>query len=153
MNKKREKSIDFDRSENKVHLLHEIMKVHQALLAIFSRQVGLPPSKLALLRLLAISYPEGIGVMELAKKLGVNAAAVTRQVKEIEAQRIVCRIQDTKDARRNYVKLTTEGVQTLEKFHKRSHEFEGQICDAIDPDDLAVAIRVLTQIKTAIGEQ
>ncbi len=148
-----EKCFDFDCSGDQIHLLHEIMKVHQALLSVFSRVVGMPSSRLALLRLLVISYPDGIGIMDLAKRLGINAAAVTRQVKEIEAERLISRYPDSNDGRRNYVKLTPEGVQKLLKFHKRGQEFETQLCKAIDPNDMTATIRVLAQVRSAIEEQ
>jgi DNA-binding MarR family transcriptional regulator len=153
MNKQFEKGIRIDCSDDRVHLLHEIMKVYQALLGIFSREVGMPSTRVALLRFLAISHPNRIGVMDLARRLGVNAAAVTRQVKEMEVERLIARFPDSKDGRRNYVKLTPEGVQILEKMHKRSHEMEARLCKAIDPDDLATAIRVLSQVRVASEEQ
>jgi DNA-binding MarR family transcriptional regulator len=151
--KKLEKCFNFDCPGDQIHLLHEIMKVHQALLSVFSRVVGMPSSRLDLLRLLVVSYPEGIGIMDLAKRLGINAAAVTRQVKEIEAEHLISRYPDSSDGRRNYVKLTPEGVQKLEKFHQRGQEFETRLCKAISPNDMAATARVLAQVRAAIEEQ
>jgi DNA-binding MarR family transcriptional regulator len=153
MQTRSEKGISIDCSGDQIHLLHEIMKAHQALLGIFSREVGMPSARLVLLRLLAISHPDGIGVMEIARQLGVNAAAVTRQVKEMEAERLISRFPDLRDGRRNYVKLTSKGVQILEKIHKRAHKMETRLCKEINPDDLDIAIRVLSQIRAAIDKQ
>ncbi|HBC47772.1 MAG TPA: MarR family transcriptional regulator [candidate division Zixibacteria bacterium] len=150
--KKSPKSINLHCCDEQVHLLREIMRVHQALLGIANREVGMPSARLALLRQLAISHPEGVGIMDLARRLGVNAAAVTRHVKEMKAERLVGRFLDIKDNRRNYVKLTPEGVQIFEEFHKRAHEFESLICKTIEPDDLTTTIRVLSQVRAAIEE-
>ena len=62
------------------HLLKEIMRTHQALLNVFSREVGMPAARLSLMRLLAICHHEKLGVMQIARRLGIDAAAVTRQV-------------------------------------------------------------------------
>jgi DNA-binding MarR family transcriptional regulator len=152
MQKKLEKFLSAHCYDDQEHLPHEIMRAYQAMLSIFSREVGMPATRLALLRIIAISHPQGIGVMELARRLEVNASAVTRLVKEMEAERLIGRFPDSKDGRRIYVKLVPEGLQILEKLHKRAHEMETRLCKAIDPTDLATTIRVLSQVRTAIGE-
>ena len=50
------------------HLLKEIMRTHQALLNVFSREVGMPAARLSLMRLLAIGYHEKLGVMQIARR-------------------------------------------------------------------------------------
>jgi hypothetical protein len=57
------------------------MRTRQAALNVFSHQVGMPAARLALMRLLAICHPEAVGIMWIARQLGIDAAAVTRQVK------------------------------------------------------------------------
>ena len=90
------------------HLLREIIRTYQVLMAGFSREIGMPASRLALLRLLAVTQ-SNMGVMDLARKLQVNAAAVTRQVQELERKGLVRRRADPKDGRRNYVSLSPKG--------------------------------------------
>ncbi len=130
--------------------LHEIMRTHYVLLSSGTRAVGMPPAKLALLRLLAISYPDKIGIMELARQLEINAAAVTRQVKEAEAEHLVIRIPDSRDGRRNYVKLSSEGVRIFAHLHKRAHDFEALLCREIGPRDLEIVIRALSKVRIAV---
>ncbi len=132
------------------HLLREVMRLHHALMNVFTRQVGMPASRLMLMRLLAISRPEDIGIMELARRLGVNAAAVTRQVKEMEAEGLVDRIADARDGRRSHVRLTSEGLRIFEQLHDRAHEFERELGAVVDREDIAVAVRVLAQLRTAL---
>ena len=62
------------------HLVREIVRTNQVLMNGFSRMVGMSMSRLTLMRLLATA-DEGVGVNDLARHLGINAAAVTRQVK------------------------------------------------------------------------
>ena len=66
------------------HLLREIVRTHQVLMTGFSREVGMPASRFALMRILANN--EGVGVMALARQLGINAAqtlttGVTHQIR------------------------------------------------------------------------
>ena len=132
------------------HLLREVMRIHQILLSVFSRQVGMPASKLALMRILAICHSEDIGVMEIARRLGVNAAAVTRQVKEIESEGLVTRAADARDGRRSYVKLTSEGLRVFEHVHERAHELERELGSLVNSEDIATAVRVLSRLREAL---
>jgi len=139
-------------SDDQPHLIREIIRSHQALMGIVTRKIGIPSAKFALLRLLAISYPEEIGVMKLARTLNINAAAVTRQIKTMETEGLVSRLLDSQDGRRNNVILTPDGAKAFETIHKRAHEFEDRLYHSIKPDDLATTLRVLTQVRTTIEE-
>lgn len=132
------------------HLLREVMRVHQILLNVFSRQVGMPASRLALMRSVAVCGPENIGIMEIARRLGVDAAAVTRQVKEMESEGLVDRVGDARDGRRSNVRLTPDGLRVFEQVHERAHEFERELGSVVDSDDIATAVRVLSQLRGAL---
>ena len=126
------------------------MRTSQALVSVFSRQVGMPSSRLALLRLLAIAHPRRIGVMALARELGVNAAAVTRQVQGLEAEQLLTRTEDPLDARRSSLTLTPKGLRVFGELHARGHELERQLRANVTDDELAVATRVLGQLRRSI---
>jgi len=132
------------------HLLREVMRLHQVLLSVFSRQVGMPASKLTLMRFLAACRSEDMGIMEIARCLGVNAAAVTRQVKEMESEGLVDRAADARDGRRSYVRLSSEGCRVFERIHERAHEFERELGSPISSEDMATAVRVLSQLRGAL---
>lgn len=132
------------------HLLREIVRTHQVLMSGFSREVGMPASRVALLRILANALPDDVGIMELARKLGINAAAVTRQVKEMEAQGLILRRSDGRDGRRSYVKLSDEGLKTFNNIHDRSHELERSLTLFISPEEMAQAVDVLTRLRRFI---
>jgi DNA-binding MarR family transcriptional regulator len=134
------------------HLLREIMRTHQVLLNVFSRQVGMPAARLALLRLLVNCRPNELGILDIARRLGINAAAVTRQVKDMEEQRLVARRGDPQDGRRSYVRLTAKGRKAFDEVHKRGHEFERCLAARISEDDVSTATRVhLTGLAHAEG--
>ncbi len=135
------------------HLLREIMRVHQAILGVVSREVGAPASRLLILRALANAGPSGIGIMALARRLGVDAAAVSRQVSELESDRLVERRRDEADARRSLVRLTPKGLRAFEEVHERAHTFERSLTAIIDPADLVTAVKVLAEVRRALEER
>lgn len=132
------------------HLLREIMRTQQAVVSVFSRQVGIPAAKLALMRLLATRHPEAVGVMWIARQLGINAAAVTRQVQALENEGFVERCKDKRDGRRNHVKLTAQGIKAFQEVHERAHAFERALSSAVSPEDMAATLRVLSHVRTAL---
>lgn len=131
------------------HLLREILRTQQALMAGFSRQVGMPASRLALMRSLA-SAGEDVGVLDLARQLGINASAVTRQLKEMEGEGLARRRADPKDGRRSYVRLSPKGLRLFEEIHERSHEFERSLLSVISTEEMVVAATVLAKVRTFI---
>ena len=128
------------------HLLREIIRTYQALMAGFSRKVGMPASRFVLIRLLAVSDRE-MGIMDLARKLGINAAAVTRQVKEMEAEGFILRRTDPADKRRSYVSLSPRGMEAFEEIHDRGHELERLLCEVISRDEMRDAAAVLGKLR------
>ena len=131
------------------HLLREVFRAYQALMAVFSRRMGIPASRFALMRLLAITESQ-VGVMDLARRLGVNAAAVTRQVKELERERLVLRRADPKDGRRSYINLSRKGQRLFEEIHERAHELEGALSSALGVEEMRGAAIVLTKLRSFV---
>jgi DNA-binding MarR family transcriptional regulator len=129
------------------HLLREIIRTHQVLMTGFSREVGVPASRFALLRLLANVFPDAAGVMDIARRLGVNAAAVTRQVQEMESEGLLLRRADARDGRRSGIRLSAKGLKLFSTIHDRSHELERSLASAIAPREMASAADVLTRLR------
>jgi DNA-binding MarR family transcriptional regulator len=131
------------------HLLREIVRTHQVLVARFAREAGMPASRFLLMRLLAITEKD-VGVMDLARRLGINAAAVTRQVKEMQDEGLIRRRADPQDGRRNYVSLSPKGRKLFAAIHDRNHEFERSLSSVISAEEMAAAAAVLTKLRTFI---
>ena len=131
------------------HLLREIIRTHQVLMAGFSREVGMPASRLALMRVMAGADRE-VGVMDLARRLGINAAAVTRQLKDLEGEHLVRRRSDPRDGRRTCVRLSSKGLRLFREIHERSHELERSLSSVISVEEMAAAAGVLTRLRTFV---
>ena len=128
------------------HLLREIVRTHQVLMTAFSREVGTPLARLGVMRLLAVSDRE-MGVMDLARQLNLNAAAVTRQVRDLELEGLVKRSTDARDGRRSYITLSEKGAILFSEFHDRSHKLEEALAKQLNNDELIITIRVLGQLR------
>ena len=139
--------LEHTHNEGDIHLLREIMQTQQAVLAVFSRVVGMPASRLAVMRLLAIASPRRLGIMEIARELGINAAAVTRLVQGMEKERLLVRRADAKDGRRTDIQLSAKGRKIFEELHQRSHQFERSLVAAITPDEMQIAAKVLAAVR------
>lgn len=133
------------------HLLREIMRTHQVMMASFVRNMGRPASHFAAMRLLA-NAQKGLGVMEIAETLGINAAAVTRTVKELETEKLIRRRADPRDGRRHYVILTPKGMALFSDIHERSHRLERQLVAEIGTGEIAVTVASLAKLRTIIEE-
>jgi DNA-binding MarR family transcriptional regulator len=128
------------------HLVRAVMRTHQAIVQAFTRAVGIPSSRLVLMHIIATCETGDLGIMEIARQLGVNAAAITRQVQDMEAAGLVSRGTDPIDKRRSPVRLTETGRASFERLHQRAHNFERNLGASVSAEDIATAVRVLAQV-------
>lgn len=133
------------------HLFFEIMRTQRALINVFSRKMGMPFSRVTLLRVLAIAFPDEIGILDIARRLNINGAAVTRQIKEMERLGLVARAPDQRDGRRQQVKLSAKGRKLFEQIHQMQHEFEKSfVSSELIPEEVATAASVLSKLRSAL---
>ena len=133
------------------HFLQELIHAYQSFRNAFGRAVGMNSSRLSVMHALHDSQPQGIGVLDMARRLNVNAAAVTRQLKEMEVEHLIKRTADPRDGRRSFVRLTPKGRRLLMQMHVRGHEFERELVAGIPQDHIAIALRVLEQTRAALN--
>jgi len=135
------------------HLIFEIMRTYHALINVVPRRTGMPFSRLTLLRVLSLAFPDAMGILEIARRLHINGAAVTRQVREMEALGLVERMSDERDARRSRVKLTTEGRSLFEQIHRKQHEFERYFASgALTAEEVRTAAKVLFRLRSVLED-
>lgn len=140
------------RHEEETHLLREVMRTQQAVVAIFSRELGLPAARLAILRELAVSADADLGGSKLARRLGVDPAAVTRQLNEMEDSGLVRRRPDRRDGRRSVLSLSAKGVREFERIHVRVHEIERALAARVGEAEVRTAVRVLAAFRGVLDE-
>jgi len=92
-------------------------------------------------------------VMDLSRQLGINPAAVTRQLKELERDGLIVRRTDASDGRRSYVTLSRKGLQVFKEIHARSHQLEREVLSVLSPADVEVAVEVLSGLRNFLEER
>jgi DNA-binding MarR family transcriptional regulator len=130
-------------------LIQEIIRTHQVLLAEITRRTGMTSSRFALMRLLADADAD-IGVMELARQLGINAAAVTRQVQVLEGEGFVRRRADSNDGRRSGIRLSPRGRRLMDELLECSRGFEQMLSSALSAEEMASAAMALNKLRTFV---
>jgi DNA-binding MarR family transcriptional regulator len=131
------------------HIFRDLFRTHQAVSNAFTRCVGAPASRIGLLRLLAVGQGQ-LGTNQLARRLNVDAAGVTRQLKEMEAAGLVTRSPHATDGRRTIVKLTRPGLEALRAIHDRGHGYERALAAEVSKKDIAAALRVLQAMRQVV---
>ena len=130
-------------------LFRELMRTHQAVGSTFVRCVGEPAGRLALMPLLA-AFPGRFGTNELARRLGVDPAAITRQLKELEAEGLVTRSAHSTDRRRTTVALTRAGMEVSRGIHGYGRAYEQALAAEVSKRDVESAIRVLQAMRRVV---
>lgn len=131
------------------HLFRDLFRTHQAVATAFHRGVGAPSSRMGLLRLVVVAQGE-LGTNELARRMGVDAAVVTRQLKELEAEGLVARRAHATDGRRTTVKLTAAGRRAFRELHDRGHAYERALAAEVSPRDIEATRRVLEAMRRVV---
>jgi DNA-binding MarR family transcriptional regulator len=131
------------------HLLRDIVRTHQVLMAGFSRRVGMPAARFAVMRLL-VNAERDVGVMDLARQLGINAAAVTRQVQEMESEGLIERRPDPRDKRRRHLRLSQKGLRLFGRIHDRTHALERRLSAVIPVKEMAAACQTLAKLRAFV---
>ncbi len=135
------------------HLFQEIVRTHQVLIGAFSLEVGMPSARMGVLRQLDDAEDGSMGVVDLARALGVTPAIVTRQVQELEAGGLLRRRSASRDRRRHQLHLTPRGRRAFAQLHERAHDLQARVLDGLTDEEIATACHVLGSLRTAIGTQ
>jgi DNA-binding MarR family transcriptional regulator len=143
---------ELEHSGGEKHLILEIMHVNKALLGAFSRGTGIPMSQLVLMRILAGAGNDGIGVLDISRIIGINGAAVTRQVKQMEERGLVLRRKDKYDRRKSYIKLSAKGLKLFMEVHQRVHELEDFLGASLEEEEIETTKRVLAHLRNILED-
>ena len=135
------------------HLFQDIVRTHQALIGAFSLEVGMPAARMGVLRQLQDVEDGSMGVVDLARALGVTPAVVTRQVQELEAEGLLRRRSASRDRRRTQIHITARGRRAFERLHERAHELQTRVLDGLSKEEIATASHVLSSLRAAIETQ
>ena len=130
-------------------LLQQITRTFYELLPAFERHMGVTRARWHLLK--QLFSEDQLSQTELQQRAGVDGAAVTRQMKQLEEAGVVARRVDPRDNRFTLVSLTPQGRQLAARLLERRATFEAQIMAGIDDDAMMVVQRSLSQIRANLA--
>ncbi|WP_067703054.1 MULTISPECIES: MarR family winged helix-turn-helix transcriptional regulator [unclassified Erwinia] len=129
-------------------LLH--MTAHAWRQAIDRRMKDSGLSMSSWLAVVAIAAEEApMSQKELAHRLGLEDASVVPLIDRLVRQQLVERIQPEEDRRKRLLHLTFKGGKLYEKLKIEADNLRSELLTDINPQDLAVAERVLQRLLIA----
>jgi DNA-binding MarR family transcriptional regulator len=130
-------------------LLQQITRTYYEILPAFERHMGMTRARWHLLK--QLSFEESLSQAALQQRAGVDGAAVTRQMKQLEETGVVVRRADPQDNRFTLVSLTPEGRQLVAGLMEQRAIFEAHTLAGIGPDEIAVTQRCLSRIRANLA--
>ncbi len=135
-------------SENPFVILTHL---HRDMSRAFSQQMGMSFSRLLVLH--EIWHAGEISQTELASRLSMEGALLTRFAKQMEAAGLISRRVDSRDNRFTLVTLTPTGQQTLEEMGTLGDAFEAQLLEGVSKEDLVSMVRAMKQIQNNLSRK
>lgn len=95
----------------------------------------------------AIAHAPRIGQqIELAKRLGVEGATITRMLDSLEAEGLVERLADPSDRRAKHIKLTKKGQTALAEITAIAEQLRTHLLEGITPSEIDEANEFLMRL-------
>ncbi|WP_046213500.1 MarR family winged helix-turn-helix transcriptional regulator [Paenibacillus wulumuqiensis] len=131
-------------------IFNQIQGLHRQLTSTFERCAGISASRLQLLCQLYQS--EEISQSSLQKLVGIDHAAITRHVKQLEAENIVIRRVSPKDNRFTLVQLTEHGREKIVAFRQEREDFLARMLEGFSTDEQEQLSGMLQRINQNISQ-
>ena len=122
-----------------------LLHLYRDLLRFYEQRLGMSQSRVMLLH--ELMHTGEINQTELAQRLGIETALLTRFAKQMEASGLLSRRVDPRDNRFMLVTLTPTGQQVFQEMMVFSREFEARLVDGISNDEEENIRRVLIHIQ------
>lgn len=98
--------------------------------------------------LLNIDVIEGTPATKIAPLIGLETRSLTRMLKSLEEQGIICRKADASDKRLVRIFLTDKGKEKREAARSTVLAFNHLVQQRIDPEKLKIFFEVVNQIQS-----
>ena len=103
--------------------------------------------------LLNIDLKEGTQATKIGPMLGMEATSLTRMLKNLEAGKLIYRVQDKKDKRLVKIFLTQEGIESRDIAKKVVKKFNNVVKEQIADEKLQTFFEVMEKINNIIADK
>jgi DNA-binding MarR family transcriptional regulator len=100
--------------------------------------------------LLNIDVENGTPATKIAPQVGLETRSLTRMLKSLEEDGLICRVADEKDRRGVNIFLTEKGKQKREVARQTVRKFNFMVREKISPEKLQVFFEVIEEINALI---
>jgi DNA-binding MarR family transcriptional regulator len=129
------------------HIVVELMHLYRDVMRITERSTGMSKSRLEIMD--DLMHVDEMSQAELARRLGVEGAVITRIVKQLEAEGLVTRRADPRDNRYTLVTLTPEAraLNITDDAENFKSAFTADLLDGLTEGDRAELLRLLEHLQ------
>ena len=132
-------------------VVQQLGRTYRAMLSSFDASMGLP---LPRWRILLALYQQGqMSQKHLAEQLGMDPAALTRQVKAMQNLDLIARHNDERDNRLTNVVLTGDGVRLVEQALPKRMEFFGTLVSDLSSEEVETLSRLLDILEKRLRSE
>ena len=132
------------------YLIASVCKKHRSLTdVLLQKECGLHVGQEMILNQLWIH--DGLSQSELAEKMEVHQATLTKSIKRMEAQGFVRRNRDSEDKRISKVYLTSKGVNLNNVVHFTWKKVENRSINDFTPEELLTLRKLLLKVKNNLS--
>ncbi|GHO52230.1 MarR family winged helix-turn-helix transcriptional regulator [Ktedonobacter robiniae] len=130
--------------EDSETLLVQFKRLYIDAMRVFERKLGMSQARILIMS--ELLHEREVSQAELQLRLGVDGAAITRQVKQLEREGYIARRANPNDNRVSLVSLTPRGRRELTDLVKARLDFEDRVLDGIDSETRKHLRQVLKHI-------
>ncbi|MCG7381419.1 MarR family transcriptional regulator [Paenibacillus sp. ACRRY] len=127
------------------NLLILLKNISNQLKPKFERCTGISSSRYVLLYHLYIH--EEVTQSHLQKAIHIDSAAITRHLKQLEADGLVSRRRNPIDQRETFVRLTEQGLTHIANFKQDRNQFVHQMLLDFSEEEVAMMTDMLTRMQ------
>ncbi|QUG42719.1 MarR family transcriptional regulator [Psychrobacillus sp. INOP01] len=135
---------------NHEQILHLLKGLNNQISPKFERCTGISSSRYELLH--QLYETDEINQSTLQKAVNIDSAAITRHLKQLEANGMVTRRRNPNDNREIFVRLTEEGREQIVGYKKEKINFVNQMLHDFNPEELVSLSDMLNRMQNNISE-
>lgn len=128
-------------------LVQELARTYHEVGVAFERETGMSRSRLHLLA--SLRGGDELSQAALQNLLGVDGAAITRQVKQLEGDGLVIRRANPEDHRFTLVALTPQGKKVADGVVRKRDAFEAKLGSVINSKDVGQLMKSFEKLRDA----
>jgi DNA-binding MarR family transcriptional regulator len=139
--------VSVDLSIAPTHLVRRVQQISHAIFAEEISEPDLTPAQFSLL--VALHRSPGVNQITLSRLVGIDRSTIADVIRRLRDRGLVARARDSRDARRNTVRLTHHGASIVERLSAEIGRVHERLLAPLERGEQADLIRLLTKIVAA----